>query len=178
MRALIAVIAVLFLASCACAAEVGKVTYAEGRVDILSPGSEKGVPATDGTLVNVGDAIRTKSNSKAEVRFYDKTVMRIAANSKVDIVDYQLDANNNRLSAEIKLERGKARTIIAKMKDAAEFKIDTPNAKGSVKGSDVVTFFQAGNSGMMVTEGTLSVFSTSHPKDVISVPAGTDCARR
>jgi len=173
MRIIVALVSIALLASCAYAAEVGTITYAEGRVDIFSPGSDKGVPARDGVAINVGDSIRTKSSSKAEVTFLDKTVMRVAQNSKVDIIDYQLDANNMRKSAEIKLERGKARTTISKMKDAAEFKIDTPNAKGTVKGSDVFTSFQAGNSSMLVTEGTLSVFNPAHPQNVVSVPAGS-----
>jgi len=57
-------------------------------------------------------------------------------------------------------------------KDAADFKIETPNAKGSVKGSDIFTYFQGGNSGMLVTEGTLLVFNPAHAETVLKIPAG------
>jgi hypothetical protein len=173
MRLTLSLILSFLLVIPAFAGEVGKVTYAEGRVDVFSPGSEEAFYAKEGTPINVGDSVRVKSNSKAEVTFLDKTVIKIAQNSKLDVVDYQLDADNNRKTATIKLERGKARTIISKMKDAAEFKIDTPNAAGTVKGSDVVTYFQGGNSGMLVINGELSVFNPAYADTVLSIPAGS-----
>ncbi|MCM8790778.1 MAG: FecR domain-containing protein [Candidatus Omnitrophica bacterium] len=173
MRTLLIYVFIVALASAAMAAEVGKITYTEGRVDIFTSGSDKGTPAVDGALINVGDSIRTKSNSKAEVIFADRTVMRIAQNSKVDILDYTLDQHNNRKSAELRLERGKFRTIIAKMKDSSEFRISTPNSTGVVKGSDIFAYYQAGNSGMLVEEGILSVSNNLKPQEVVSVPAGS-----
>jgi hypothetical protein len=99
-------------------------------------------------------------------------MVRVAQNSKVDINDYQLDENNKRKTATITLERGKARAIIAKMQDKAEFNINTPNAKGTVRGSDVCAFYSAGNSGMLVSEGKLSIASVAHPEDIVLIPAG------
>lgn len=165
-------ISILFLTSNVFAGEVGTVTYVEGRVDLLKAGSARGVPIRDGDTISVGDSIRTKSNSKAEVVFKDNTSLRLAQNSKIDVNDYRLDDANKRKTATLKLERGKARTIIAKMPDAADFIIATPNAEGKVKGSDIFAFYQAGNSGMLVAEGRLSVINAAHPEDVIVVPEG------
>ncbi|HPM42697.1 MAG TPA: FecR domain-containing protein, partial [Candidatus Omnitrophota bacterium] len=155
------------------AADVGTVTYVEGRVDTLSPGSDMGMPLRQGDSIAVGDALRTKSNSKLEVTFNDKSVLRVAQNSKVVVKDYQLDASNRRQTANILLERGKARTIIAKMPRSADFIISTPNASGSVKGSDIFTSYQAGNSGMLVAEGKLSVVNTLKPEPAVIIPAGS-----
>ncbi|MDD5496730.1 MAG: FecR family protein [Candidatus Omnitrophica bacterium] len=154
------------------AAEVGKVMGTTGRVDIFRSGSDGAIVAGEGDPVSVGDSIRTKSNSKAEIEFFDKSILRIAESSKVDIAEYTLDTNNRRKAATIKLERGKARTIIAKMPDAADFNILTPNAEGMVKGSDIFTFYQAGSSGMLVAEGKLSVVNLAHPEEDLVVPAG------
>lgn len=167
----------VFLIMCAYtlahAAACGTVTYVEGRVDILPSGSEKWVPVISGSSIGVGDSIRTKSNSKAEVTFNDKTIVRIAQNSKVNVKEYQLDDKGNRKSANIMIERGKARSIISKMKDAAEFKLCTPNSCGTVKGSDIFTFYQSGNSGMLVAEGALAVFNPARPEAVVNIPAGS-----
>jgi hypothetical protein len=177
MRSVRILLTIVFLIICACAiahaAAVGTVTYAEGRVDILPSDSQKWIPVTSGSSIGVGDAIRTKSNSKAEVTFNDKTIVKIARNSKVDVKEYQLDDNGNRKSANIMIERGKARTIIAKMKNSAEFKLCTPNSCGTVKGSDIFTFYQSGNSGMLVAEGALAVVNPAHPETVVNVPAGS-----
>lgn len=172
-RSFISVILTVLLSVPAYAGEVGRMTYVEGRVDLFSPGSDKAAYVKEGSPVNVGDSIRVKSNSRAEVTFADKSVVRIAQNSKLDVSDYKLDDSNNRKTATLRLERGKMRTIIAKMKDAAEFRIDTPNAEGTVKGSDIFTFYQGGSSGMLVSEGVLSVFNPAVADTVISVPSGS-----
>lgn len=154
------------------AEEIGTVTYVEGRVDLARAGSETATPLMQGEMVSIGDALRTKSNSKAEITFKDETSVRLASNTRIEIRDYKLDKNNKRLTATILLDRGKARAIIAKMPDAAEFNIDTPNTNGTVKGSDIFAFYQAGNTGMLVREGRLSVNNIALPDEKILIPAG------
>jgi len=156
--------------------EAGKIVSAQGRVDIFKEGSQEAVPAIGDDLISVGDSIRTKSGSKALVFFRDKSVLKLAQNSKVLIKDYQLDDRERRVSAVIELSRGKARVIIAKTPSGASFVIKTPNTEGTVKGSDVTAFYQAGNSGMFVSEGKMSVINLAHPDKDITVPAGNACA--
>ncbi|MDP3804621.1 MAG: FecR domain-containing protein, partial [Candidatus Omnitrophota bacterium] len=172
IKILVLVLAALLISPCAFAVGVGKVTYVEGRVDISRAGLETAIPLREGEEISVGDSLRTKSNSRAEVDFYDKSKLRLAQNSRVEITDYQLDNNNRRKTATIKLDRGKSRTIISKMPDAADFNILTPNAEGKVKGSDIFTFYQAGTSGMLVAEGNLALKSIAHPEASLAVPAG------
>jgi hypothetical protein len=154
------------------AQEVGKITYVEGRVDILKPGSDKGTPVREYENISVGDSLRTKSNSKAEIKFKDDSIVRLAQNSKVEIKDYQLDEKGKRKLAKIMLERGKVRTIVTKMPHPADFAILTPNTEGVVKGSDVFAFYQAGSSGLLVAEGKVALTSIMHPQNGITVPAG------
>jgi len=172
IRIFAAALSILIACPYSYAEGVGRVTYVEGRADVLKEGSEAALPLMEGDIISVGDAVRTKSNSKAEVEFQDRSVLRLAQNSKVDIQDYRLTKDNKRQTASIKLERGKVRTIIAKMHDAADFNINTPNASGTVKGSDVFAFYQAGNSGMLVAEGRLSVANAALPNERIVIPAG------
>ena len=155
--------------------EIGKIISTQGRVDIFKEGCQSAIPAKEDESVSIGDSIRTKSGSKAQVVFNDKSILKLAQNSKVSIRDYQFDEKGGRKTALIELSRGKARAIIAKMRDSADFMIATPNAKGTVKGSDVTAFFQAGSSGMFVSEGKLSVISLAHPDNKITVPAGNAC---
>jgi len=62
----------------------------------------------------------------------------VRQNSKVIVKDYTLDKDNARKNADILLERGKARAVVAKMHKQADFIISTPNARGRVKGSDII----------------------------------------
>src|SRR3989338_2656131 len=102
-RFIAALLSILLSSPYAFAGDVGRITYVEGRVDISRPNSDIAAPAREGDTVSVGDAVRTKSNSKAEVTFGDNTVLRLAQNSKADITEYQLDENNKRKTATINL---------------------------------------------------------------------------
>lgn len=153
--------------------EVGTVVSTQGRVDIFKAGSEVPLPVREDESVAVGDSIRTKSGAKAQIAFKDKSILRLAQNSRVLIKDYSLDEKNRRKSAAIELSRGKARAIIEKMPDSSDFIITTPNAKGSVKGSDITAFYQAANTGMFVTEGKISLVNLAHPEDHVTVNAGS-----
>lgn len=155
--------------------EVGNIISAQGRVDIFKSGSSTAIPASENDTISVGDSIRTKSGSKAHVVFKDKSVLKLAQNSKVMVKDYQLDGKNIRKAAAVELSRGKARAIVAKALPGSDFFISTPNARGSVRGSDVTAFYQAGTSGMFVTEGKLSVQSISHPEANVLVNKGNVC---
>jgi hypothetical protein len=166
------IFAVIAASPSAFAEGVGKLTYVEGRVDVAKDGSEMALPIKQGESVSVGDALRTKSGSKAEIEFNDGSVVRLAQNSRVELKDYQLDKNNKRITATIKLDRGKARTIVAKMGKSADFNILTPNAEGTIKGSDVFTFYQAGSSGMLVAEGKMELKNLAHPESTVLVSAG------
>lgn len=171
-KIIFAVFLILFACQFAFASEVGHLTYAEGRVDITHSESEASVPVRKGEAVLIGDSIRTKSNSKAEVTFNDNSVIRLAQNSKITVKDYQFDSHNKRLAATIMLDRGKVRTIVSRMPYTAAFNIETPNAMGVVKGSDVFAFYNAGTSSLLVSEGKLSVINTAHPDGEIVVPPG------
>ncbi|MCX5679888.1 MAG: FecR family protein [Candidatus Omnitrophica bacterium] len=170
------VVAMVIVIAMACpyayAIGIGKVTYIEGRVDVAGQGSSIATPLREGDPISAGDAIRTKSNSKAEVTFNDKSMLRLAQNTRIEVKDYVLDTNNKRKTAEIMVDRGRARTIIEKMPGLTEFNISTPNAKGTVHGSDIYTSFQAGSSSMLVAEGQLSIINPTHPGKELIVPAG------
>ena len=62
-------ILLLFTANIAFAAPVGKVTYVEGKVDVLKLGQTVAISVSKGDSVDVGDIYRAKSNSKAEIVF-------------------------------------------------------------------------------------------------------------
>lgn len=162
----------LALTPCLFAEDVGKIISAQGRVDIFKNGSQSAISAREDDLIYVGDSVRTKSGSRAQVEFKDKSVLKIAQNSKVIVNDYSLDDKLSRKTATIELARGKARAVIAKMKNAAEFVILTPNARGSVKGSDIVASYSAGSSAIFVNEGKLSVTNLLNADKPLVVKAG------
>ena len=166
------ILSILIAVPYSLAQEIGTVTYVEGRVDIFKAGSEKGTPLRADEPISIGDSIRTKSNSKAQIVFKDTSVLQLAESSKVKVEDFKIDDKGRRETATILLERGKVRTIIEKMPHSADFIIATPNSQGTITGSDVFAFYKAGNSGMLVAEGRLSIMNPMYPEEKIIVPAG------
>lgn len=157
------------------AAPVGEFTHIEGRVDITSPGM-KARPANPGDQIEVGDFIRTKSKSKAEVSLIDGTILRLAQSTRLRITEYIVE--KDRKSRLMDLFRGKAQNIVKSLKklagcpDAARFEVHTPTAVCGVRGTNFFVFHQAGRSGAIFKEGEGYGYSRNVPGKVVTIKAG------
>ncbi|MBF0216750.1 MAG: FecR domain-containing protein [Candidatus Omnitrophica bacterium] len=150
---------------------VGKVTYIEGRVDKkLTDGDY--FPAAIGETVSVGESLRTKSSSKAVVTFNDNSVVHVGESSQIKVNDYRLKDNGERLMSAIGLDRGNMRAVVSKTLDSAPFDVITPNAAGTVKGSDIFVSFQQSATNVLVSEGTFHMLNPEFPTSRINVEEG------
>jgi len=143
-------------------ASIGTITFIEGISDIVRNNQEP-LFVSEHQPVYVNDRIRTKSYSKVEITFADKSVLKLAPGSCVTIQEYRLSDNKIRELAHISLTRGKIETIVAKTGAPETFIVDTPNAKGAVKGSDIFFSFIGGRTAVFVQEGAISVMNPSSP---------------
>ncbi|MFH1594322.1 MAG: FecR family protein, partial [Candidatus Omnitrophota bacterium] len=150
---------------------IGTITYLEGISDITHSKEETSF-LKDNEPVYVGDRIRTKSYSKAQINFTDESILRIGQSTCVIIKEYTVTGKNRREHATVMLTRGKVEAVVAKTGDPDTFVIETPNAKGSVKGSDIFVFFQAGKTGTLVREGSMSLVNPLIPEEKIKVTTG------
>jgi urease accessory protein UreE len=150
---------------------IGKIALIEGRVDILRPSGEV-ILARPLERVQVGDRIRTKSYSKAEIDFWDKSVLRLAPNTCVEITEYKLGSRNKRETGKITLARGKVRALVSGTGPPDTFAILTPNACGTVKGSDIFATYQGSKTSILVKEGSLSLSNPLIPGQLLEVGAG------
>jgi len=151
---------------------VGRITYIEGRVDCLKDEAIGFTPGVIGQEMSVGDRIRTKSYSKAEVSFKDGSLIRIGGSSCAAIDRYELDNSGARVYGAIELDRGQMRAIVAKGKKSTPFDITTPNCSGTVMGSDVFIAFQRSSTSVLVAEGTFKTFNPEFPKEIVDVKRG------
>lgn len=167
----VATIVILSFGHFVSADEIGKFVSLEGNVDIVKTGAAEAVPATVGKTVAPGDIIRTKSQSKAELKFDDATTLKIAESSRVEIKEYGIE-NGKRRDATISLERGSIRVVVAKSAGNNDFKIITPNASGSVKGTDLFVSYLKSATSILVVNGKFSVANPASPDKVIVVTSG------
>ncbi len=144
---------VLFAATPVFADVVGKISYLNGRVDIMPQGQGVAVPLESGAPVSSKDIIRTKSGSKAEITFNDGTVVRLAPGTRVGITSYLFEENGLRKSGALDLYRGKIRSM--NPRGAKGLDVMTPNAKASAQGTDFFFIYEKGSSWFYGTDGDL-----------------------
>lgn len=171
-------VAVFFMIafSSADAAVVGKFTLVEGTVDLLKGGNLPAVPAKIDLSVEEKDVIRTKSASRAEITMVDKTVLRVAQRSRIDISEYS--ATDSSKKSVIKLDRGKVEATVEKKPvtrinvgaNANTFEIHTPNAVAGVRGTRFYVSFLKNVSTTLVKEGDVCVYNLSQPKEEVCIP--------
>jgi len=160
---------------CALAAPVGKFTQVEGQVEVLTPG-QAAKPAKVGDEVQMGDTLRTKSRSKAEVTFVDGNILRLAERTAVEIKEYMLSQDG--LSAILRLARGKIHNIVKTagrffgLDKKERFEVHTPTAIAGVRGTNFFSYYLKGVSGAVFKEGTGYGYNVNKPEDVKTINAG------
>ena len=155
----------------ATAPDVGKFTSVEGKVDVVRAGRSEAVAVSVDEEVAAGDVVRTKSLSKAEIKFSDNTVLRMGESTRVEIRQYDIE-NGKRTGAVIFLDRGNVRAIVSKSGGKSDFKIETPNASGAVKGTDLFVTYQRAVTAVLVSDGRVSVINQKFPDKPAEITSG------
>ncbi len=154
---------------------MGKIINITGRVDITRQG-RAAVPAKPGDPLMEKDIIRTKSKSKAEIRFKDGSIMRMDESTRVEITKYMI--GNKKRDSEIKLFRGKIQNIVRKAlslfggSGKNRFEVRTPTAVIGVRGTNFFTYHKSGISGAVFIEGLGYCYSLNRPEDIREIRAG------
>ncbi|MGQ9570809.1 MAG: FecR family protein [Thermodesulfovibrionales bacterium] len=157
---------------------IGKLTFVQGRVDVLIPPATRAVPVKFGDAVFVGDIVRAKSNSKAEITFSDANIVRVASNTRVEISEYIFEESKGK--GVLKLSRGKVHAIIqqkiakkiATFGEANRFEIHTPTAIAGVRGTNFVVSFMRNSTSVLVFEGFVNTFNPKFPDLAVTVTSG------
>ncbi len=129
------------LAGLALAAPVGTFIQVEGTVEVLHQGRPPAVAVKVQDGVSKGDQVRTKSQSRAQVRFVDDTVLSISPESSVLIEDYLYDASRGYRQAGLHLFRGLAYTVVNRIlrTEKPDFVMKTQTAVFGVRGTRFFT---------------------------------------
>ncbi|GFO62643.1 FecR family protein [Geomonas paludis] len=163
-------ILLLTVAGAAWADVVGKLTRVEGAVDVMPGGQLPAVAAKEGSPLQKGDFVRTKSNSRAEITFNDGSVVKVAQRSRLDVSEYSGAARK------LTLPRGKVQATVVPAsggKAPHTFEIRTPNAIAGVRGTSFFVYHQANVTGVAVLEGVVQTSSVNAPSKGVTLVAGT-----
>jgi hypothetical protein len=133
---ILAVLVVLWAATVQ-AAPVGTFLQVEGQVDLLKGGKLPATPVKVQDGVEVGDVVRTKSESRAQIKFVDDTVLTIAPESRVTVEEYMFDGATGERKAVLGVLRGLVHTAVEKVTPDKEpdFIMKTQTAVLGVRGT-------------------------------------------
>ena len=159
------------------AAADGEFTHVSGSVNVLRP-SPPAIPAKVSDPVYVGDSVRAKSKSRAEITFTNGNIIKVAPGTKIDIKEYMFDEAKS--SSVLKLSRGKIQAIIpeniarriSNLGEANRFEIHTPTAIAGARGTNFVVSYFSGITSVLVIEGIVHTLNIKFPEIVVPVTPG------
>ncbi len=171
-------ILVLALPLLAMAAPAGKVTRVEGNVDITRAGTTAAKALLSGEAVEVGDIVRTKSKSKAEITFTDQNILRIAASSRVTVQKYMVEGENT--TGVMKLHRGMVQAIssvgfirrLTASPDQNKLEVNTMNATCGIRGSNMIVSYHGGVTSVLFVTGHGYAYNPAKPDITVPITAG------
>lgn len=140
---------------------IAKISKLEGSVEILKLNDLRTRPAYIDQGIEIGDIIRTKKASKAEITFTDGTVLGVAELTKINIMDYLVEGNERKKGL-IRLSKGKIRAIVTKAskgKSPGRFNVVTPTAVTGVRGTDFFLIHDKGYTRLAVKEGSVDIYN-------------------
>lgn len=157
---LLALIAVI--PSSTFAGTIGFFSRIEGKVDILRGGSKTPTLVRKGEAVSIGDIVRTKINSRAQIIFKDETSIRLAPETRIKIDEYLYNPDRSRNKGTISLLRGKMSAVVSGTSGGvipvtsgnSTFNIQTPTAVAGVRGVTLFVFYQYGVTGVIFKNGS------------------------
>lgn len=113
------------MAGLAIASPLGKITYVEGEAFLVNDSKEKQLKVNQ--KIDLGDQIRTGSESVVEVTYSKGSVIRIGENSKVVL-------SGTEVASHAKVAHGKVWANVQKMA-TGQFRVTTPVATAAVRGT-------------------------------------------
>ena len=132
---LVALVALLGMATLAAAQDAGTVASTRGTAEIGHAGSF--TPAAVGGAVQVGDTLRT-ADGQMRVVFRDDSVVDLAERSTLVIDQQVFDPGAGHYNSLVKLLAGKARALVNEVygtTPGATYEVETPTAVAGVRGT-------------------------------------------
>ena len=127
--------------------EQATLTVVVGNVEVLTGGATAWRRATIGMRLAQGDEVRAATNSEAEMAMTDGSVMKVTAETRLQVRQLDADPTTRVRNSFFHLVAGRIRAVVAQVAVTlvqarqGGFVISTPTAVAAVRGSDGVVGF-------------------------------------
>ena len=134
---------------------VAAISSMKGNVQIRAASNRKYGTAYKGQMIKTGDWLKTDKNVFVAIVFLDGSNVKIQSNTEIEIKSSRVTAKE--LKTQMYIAEGQAWSKVSKQKNG-EFKIKTPTAVASVKGTEFDVEFDdlAQSTSLVVLEGEVS----------------------
>ena len=123
-----------FFTGCAGGAQAAKLSKATGQVTLQKYGAGDSVSASPGTALNQGDTVRTGADSSAVIIFFEGSVISLAADSEITIM--QMGRDGGSTTIKLRQQIGASSSRIEKLVDSkSRYEVETPAGSALVRGS-------------------------------------------
>ncbi|MDO8446543.1 MAG: FecR family protein [Deltaproteobacteria bacterium] len=137
----------------------GVVTYVKGVAQKKGTAGEEWERAKENTNLASGDKIKTLEKTRAEIRLEAGTVIRLDENTTVDLVKL-VEESQGKVETDIKMEQGNLWAKVGKLGEKTEFKVESPIAGASIRGTTFrVEVALGGSTQLNVYEGAVEVYN-------------------
>ena len=134
---------------------IGVFTVVEGQVTVLR--GQHYYAAAEGVEVEDRDLVESQADSTTQIEMVDGSTLRLGADTRLLLSDYDIDDDKSVVAASIDLLSGWLRFAVAKLKKNARYELNTPTLIIGVRGTEGV--IEAGNeqAGILLEEGLVDV---------------------
>lgn len=152
LRVVVPLPVLVLLSAAAWAAEpIAEITLVAGSSEVVRAADKSVVPARADLDLFVGDTVRTKADGKAEIKFGEGALLRLAENTEVKL-------NQTAQKNTVVVLVGKLWAHIKKLFGRSKFEIETPAAVAGVRGTTLrVEVPEIGDQVFAVDDGEIEV---------------------
>ena len=135
---------------------VAAISTMKGLVMVKPAGSRKYIPAYKGQMLKNGEWLKTSDGVFVAIVFLDGSNIKIQQQTEVKITSYRMTAKE--LKTNLDMSKGQAWSDVAEQGSGGEFKITTPTAVASVKGTEFDLEYDSENdeTTLIVVEGQIT----------------------
>ena len=93
---------------------IGSITAIEGEVWLAHRGGKASYSAMLGDSIYLKDHIQTEKDSRVQILFQDESLLNLAENTIIQIMEHIYSAEENRRSVVIRLRMGRVRGVVGR----------------------------------------------------------------
>ncbi|HEX9627158.1 MAG TPA: FecR domain-containing protein [Acidiferrobacterales bacterium] len=134
---------------------VGTFTEIEGEVRLLR--GEYYFAAAPGVEVAEDDIVETGARARAQIEMGDGSILRLGPDTRLALAEYRLADDRSVVSAGVELLSGWLRFAVAKLRQGADYRIDTPTMAIGIRGTEGVIEAGAEDGRLLLEEGVVQV---------------------